>query len=55
MTLTRADLENDRLRKLFREANPDTPVLSEAELEASASALLAEHAAGEDVWLFGYG
>jgi glutathione-specific gamma-glutamylcyclotransferase len=55
MTLTRADLENDRLRKLFREANPDTPVLSEADLEASASALLSQHPAGADVWLFGYG
>jgi cation transport protein ChaC len=55
MTLTRADLENDRLRKLFREANPDARVLSEADLEASASALLSQHPAGTDVWLFGYG
>lgn len=55
MTLTRADLENDRLRKLFREANPDARVLSEADLEASAKALLSQHPAGTDVWLFGYG
>lgn len=55
MTLTRADLENDRLRKLFREANPDARVLSEADLEASAKALLEQHPAGTDVWLFGYG
>jgi glutathione-specific gamma-glutamylcyclotransferase len=55
MTLTRADLENDRLRKLFREANPDVQVLSEADLEASAKALLREHPAEADVWLFGYG
>jgi glutathione-specific gamma-glutamylcyclotransferase len=55
MTLTRADLENDRLRKLFREANPDARVLSEADLEASAKTLLSQHPAGTDVWVFGYG
>jgi glutathione-specific gamma-glutamylcyclotransferase len=55
MTLTRADLENDRLRKLFREANPDVQVLSETDLEASARTLLRDHPADADVWLFGYG
>jgi cation transport protein ChaC len=55
MTLTRADLENDRLRKLFREANPDVQVLSEADLEASAKKLLRDHPGDADVWLFGYG
>jgi cation transport protein ChaC len=55
MSLTRADLENDRLRKLFREANPDVQVLTEADLDASARRLLAEHPGDTDVWLFGYG
>jgi cation transport protein ChaC len=55
VSLTRADLENDRLRKLFREANPDVPMLSDAELDASAKALMDEHVHGDDVWVFGYG
>jgi glutathione-specific gamma-glutamylcyclotransferase len=53
--LTRADLESDRLRKLFRRANPDARVLSDAELESSLQSLLQSHPEGEDVWLFGYG
>ena len=53
--LTRADLESDRLRKLFCQANPGVRVLTDAELEASIQSLLDEHPAGEDVWLFGYG
>jgi cation transport protein ChaC len=53
--LTRADLEGDRLGKLFREANPGAHVLSDEEREASLQALLATHPEGEDVWLFGYG
>ena len=55
MSLTRADLENDRMRKLFCDANPDTRVLSGAELDASINALLDQHESGTDVWLFGYG
>jgi cation transport protein ChaC len=55
MALTRADLESDRLRKLFREANPGVPVLSDAELEASVGGLLDQHPQGTDAWLFGYG
>ena len=53
--LTRADLESDRLKKLFCQANPDVRVLSDSELESSLQALLRSHPKGEDVWLFGYG
>jgi len=53
--LTRADLESDRLRKLFCQANPGVRVLSDAELRTSILSLLDVHPAGEDVWLFGYG
>jgi len=53
--LTRADLESDRLLKLFRQANPGARVLSDAEREASLQATLQAHPRGEDVWLFGYG
>jgi cation transport protein ChaC len=55
MSLTRADLENDRLKKFFCEANPGVPVLTEAEQDASLKGLLAQHPRGADAWLFGYG
>ncbi len=55
MTLTRADLETDRLRKLFMKANPHVPLMSAAQLDASLQTLLSDHPAGEDVWLFAYG
>jgi len=53
--LTRADLESDRLRKLFCQDNPGARVLSDAELESSMQSSLQPHPEGEDVWLFGYG
>src|SRR3970040_881301 len=53
--LTRADLESDRLKKLFCQANPGVRGLSDAELDSSLQALLRCHPKGEDVWLFGYG
>lgn len=53
--LTRADLESDRLRKLFCQANRGVRVLSDADLEFSLESLLRCHPEGEDVWLFGYG
>jgi len=55
MSLTRADLEADRLRKFFSEANPGVRVLTEAEQDASLKGLLDQHRSGADVWLFGYG
>jgi glutathione-specific gamma-glutamylcyclotransferase len=55
MSLTRADLENDLLRTMFRRANPEVRVLSDAEQEASLRELLEQHPKGADVWLFGYG
>jgi cation transport protein ChaC len=55
MSLTRTDLENDVLRKMFRLAHPDVRVLSDAEQEASVQRLLDSHPPGADVWLFGYG
>jgi cation transport protein ChaC len=54
-SLSRADLENDVLRKMFQLAHPEVKVLSEAEQEASVRGLLDSHPPGADVWLFGYG
>ena len=36
-------------------APPGTQLRSDAEIEASLDAMLAQHPAGEDIWLFGYG
>jgi glutathione-specific gamma-glutamylcyclotransferase len=55
MSLTRADLENDLLRETFRKVNPEVPVLSDAEQEASLREILGGYEPGSDVWLFGYG
>ena len=55
MTLTRADLESNRLKEAFCQGNPEGRVLSDAELEASLSELLATHPEGQDIWVFGYG
>ena len=55
MSLTRADLENDLLRQMFRKANPGVRVLSDAEQEASLREVMDQHPGGADVWLFGYG
>lgn len=55
MSLTRADLENDLLRKTFRKKHPEARVLSDAEQEASLRELLDGHPRNADVWLFGYG
>jgi cation transport protein ChaC len=55
MSLTRADLEADRLKKLFSAANPGVRVLTEAEQDASVADLLRQRPEGSDVWLFGYG
>jgi len=55
MSITREDLENDRLRKLFAERGAGPRTLSDEEREASIADVLAEHTHGEDVWVFGYG
>ena len=53
--LTRADLESDRLRRLFCRVNPGVRVLTDAELDASIESLLDTRPDGGDAWLFGYG
>jgi len=57
MSLTRDDLENGLLRRLWAECGgaDHHPPLSDAELEASIGAALTGARPGEDVWVFGYG
>lgn len=53
--LTRADLENDALRRQAATEHPEVPLLSEAEFQASLERVLAGHAPDEDCWVFAYG
>jgi cation transport protein ChaC len=54
--ITRAALRDGSLLAMARrQMPPDMPLLSDAEIEADLDAMLTEHPAGEDVWLFGYG
>jgi cation transport protein ChaC len=55
MTVTRADLEADRVRQYVRRTPLAPLLLSETELDASLQATLEAVPAGEDLWLFGYG
>lgn len=54
MSLTRDDLQNDRLRRLWNECGALPRPLSDAELEASIGGVLSGAGRG-DVWVFGYG
>src|SRR4051812_15521374 len=54
--ITRESLRNGTMLASIRaRATPDFPIRSDAELEASLDASLAEHSADQDVWLFAYG
>ena len=54
--ITREALRDGALLRAARQLMPpDVRLLSDAEIEADLDATLAGHAAGEDVWLFGYG
>lgn len=56
IAITRETLRDGSLLALARKRMPpDTPVLSDAEIEADLDATLAGHPKGADVWLFGYG
>lgn len=55
MTVTRADLEADRVRQYVRRTPLAPLLLSDAELDASLQATLEAVPAGEDLWLFAYG
>jgi cation transport protein ChaC len=55
MSLTRDDLENGLLRRLWAECGAELPPLSEEELEASIAGALTGARPGEDLWVFGYG
>lgn len=56
ITITREGLRDGSLiADARRRMPPGIRLLSDAEIEADLDAQLAQHAAGADVWLFGYG
>jgi glutathione-specific gamma-glutamylcyclotransferase len=55
LSLTREAILGDGLRALVQAADPEARCISAEEHKASIGAVLAERAAGGDVWLFAYG
>lgn len=55
MSLTREDLVNGRMRRLWSACPTGPRVLSDEELEASVAAALASARPGADLWVFAYG
>jgi glutathione-specific gamma-glutamylcyclotransferase len=55
MSLTRTDLEQGLMRRLWRETGEVQGVLSEEELDASADAALDACPTDDDPWVFAYG
>jgi cation transport protein ChaC len=55
VSLTREDLENGRMRRLWSECTTGPRPLSDAELEASIAQVLAGASPGTDIWVFAYG
>lgn len=47
--------DGTHLAAIRARATPDFPIRSDAEIDASLDAALAGHAAGQPVWVFGYG
>jgi cation transport protein ChaC len=55
MSLTRADLERDRIRQELEQTPLGPHLLTDAELEESLWQILEAREANEDCWVFGYG
>jgi len=55
MTLTRIDLERDRIRQELAQTPLGPHLLTDAELEESLWQILEQRDAGQDCWVFGYG
>ncbi|NKB44888.1 MAG: gamma-glutamylcyclotransferase [Alphaproteobacteria bacterium] len=53
--LTRESLSADAVRQSIRDANPQIPVWSDAQLDESLTATLRMKPKQRDVWVFGYG
>lgn len=55
MSLTRTDLESQRLQNMILKSGLELDVLSEGQLQASISEILKQQEPDSDIWLFAYG
>ncbi|MBC7781893.1 MAG: gamma-glutamylcyclotransferase [Proteobacteria bacterium] len=55
MSLTRADLEADQLRRHYEQFYPELPLVPRHEFDASLERALDAVGTGHDLWLFAYG
>jgi cation transport protein ChaC len=55
MSITRTDLESQRLQTMLAQANPDLTILSDAQLQASISDILNQRSHPSQIWIFAYG
>ena len=55
MSLTREDLESNRLHQLIAQVGLQLPVLTEAELQVSIQTILKHCDPKADIWIFAYG
>ncbi|MBD2092684.1 gamma-glutamylcyclotransferase [Microcoleus sp. FACHB-1515] len=55
MSLTRSDLEAQRIQQMVRQANLGLKVLTDEELQASIASVLSQHPNQTEIWIFAYG
>ncbi len=55
MSITRKDLESQRLQNIIARENPDLAILSDAELQASITNILNQRSHPSKIWIFAYG
>lgn len=55
MSITRKDLESQRLQNIIARENPDLTILSDAQLQASITNILNQRSHSSKIWIFAYG
>lgn len=55
MSLTRSDLEAQRIQQMVRQANLGLTVLTDAELQTSIASVLGQRPNLSEIWIFAYG
>lgn len=55
MSLTRSDLESQRIQRMISQSNLGLTVLTDAELQASIASVLSQRPNLAEIWIFAYG
>ena len=55
MSLSRADLEADLLRRQYEQFHPELPIVPQHAFDASLEQAIARNGDDRDLWLFAYG